>query len=278
MSDPPRARSASGARIEVVDLPGITPLTVTRLSDDIADEIRRLIISEDVGAGSRLPSERDLADRFGASRPTVNQALRTLSLLGLVEIRRGSGAYVLRRPETTVTASVNLMLDLDKPSVSHAMQLRLWLETLGVQQAASRRPPLAQSEKDAVMTALERLASSAGHASEWIAADTVFHAAVVRSAGNPYLVAVYEGVHTAILAHQHKRWVETDSVPEWLRDMTREGQRALHEPIARAVIDRDPDSAESAVLAHHKVMTAHLEAARESAKRRSSARSRGRPK
>jgi GntR family transcriptional repressor for pyruvate dehydrogenase complex len=275
----PKVARTTGARARraVVDLPNILPLTVTRLSDDVADEIRRLIISENISAGSRLPPERHLAERFGASRPTVSQALRTLSLMGLVEIRRGSGAYVLRRPENMVTASVNLMLDLDEQSVTQLMQLRLWLETLGVQHAAKRKPALTATEANAVLTALERLTSSSGNPAEWIAEDTVFHATVVRSAGNPYLAALYESVHTAILSYEYKNWVETDSVPVWLRDMTPDGQLALHEPIARAVIDADADAACIAVLAHHEVMSDHLEAARRSATRRSSARNKRRP-
>jgi GntR family transcriptional repressor for pyruvate dehydrogenase complex len=243
------------------------PLTTSRLSDDLADQIRRLIISENIGEGARLPSERDLAERFGASRPTVSQALRALSLMGLVEIRRGSGAYVLRRPETMVTASVNLMLDLDEHSLSHLMQLRLWLETLGVEHAAARQPPLDGTEADAILAALDRLGAAAGDSSKWIAADTVFHATVVRSADNPYLGAMYESVHTAVLSYEFKYWVEAESVPAWLRRATAADQVALHEPIARAVIDRDPEAARAAVLKHHEIMSEHLATARESAQR-----------
>jgi GntR family transcriptional repressor for pyruvate dehydrogenase complex len=245
-----------------VDLPGIEPLVTTRLSDDVADRIRSLIISEDIVEGSRLPSERDLADRFGASRPTVSQALRTLSLMGLVEIRRGSGAYVVRRPETMVTASVNLMLDLDQHSVSDLMQLRFWLETVGVQEAATREPALGTGELAQIRDALTRLQESAGNASEWIAADTVFHATVVRSAGNPYLAAMYESVHTAVLSYQFKQWVDSETVPAWLRDAGPEQQLALHEPIVASIAAQDPDAARIAVANHHRVMLEHLDAAR----------------
>ena len=151
---------------------------MTRLSDDLAERIRRLIISEDIAEGSRLPPERDLAERFGASRPTVSQALRALSLMGLVEIRRGSGAYVVRRPETMVTASVNLMLDLNQRSLSDLMQLRLWLETLGAREAATRAPDRTSAEDAAISATLGRLGDSARQASEVISADTVFHATV----------------------------------------------------------------------------------------------------
>jgi GntR family transcriptional repressor for pyruvate dehydrogenase complex len=272
MTPPARRRRSSPSRAAVIDLRGITPLPVTRLSDDVADQIRRLIINENVSEGARLPSERDLAERCGASRPTVSQALRTLSLMGLVEIRRGSGAYVLRRPETMVTTSVNLMLDLDEASVSHLMQLRLWLETLGVQHAVAREPAPDTVETDAMMTALDGLRSAAGRAAEWIAKDTIFHATVVRSAGNPYLAALYESVHTSVLSYEFKHWVETETVPAWLRHSGPDEQVALHEPIARAVIERDAEAARDAVLTHHLAMSEHLDAARRAAKRRAAAR------
>jgi len=255
-------------RPAAVDLRGITPLNVARLSDEVADQIRRLIINEDVAEGARLPSERELAEKFGASRPTVSQALRTLALMGLVDIRRGSGAYVLRRPESMVTASVNLMLDMDEESLSHLMQLRLWLEGLGVKEAASREPELDRDEHAKIVTALERLRAAAGRPAEWIAADTVFHATLVRSGGNPYLGSLYESVHTAILSYEFNNWVQTESVPAWLRKSDPEEQMALHEPIADAVVNRSPEAAEKAVLKHHEAMLAHLEAARRTMRRR----------
>jgi GntR family transcriptional repressor for pyruvate dehydrogenase complex len=178
--------------------------------------------------------------------------------MGLVEIRRGSGAYVVRRPETMVTASVNLMLDLDQRSLSDLMQLRLWLETLGAREAAARAPDPASAGDAAISAALGHLGDSARHASEVIAADTVFHATVVRSAGNLYLAAIYESVHTAALSFEYRHWVDTESVPDWLRDTSPEQHLALHEPIAAAVLDRDPDAAARAVAAHHRVMLGHI--------------------
>jgi GntR family transcriptional repressor for pyruvate dehydrogenase complex len=263
MSGSSRRARAGQPQPLVVDLSRITPLSVTRLSDELAGQIRRLIVSDGVAEGARLPSERELAERFGASRPTVSQALRTLALMGLVEIRRGSGAYVLRRPETMVTASLNLMLDLDDRSLSHLMRLRLWLETLGVRETAARDPELDQDERAAIVTALERLKAAAGRPSEWIAADTVFHATVVRTSGNPYLAAMYESVHTAILSYEYGNWIETESVPAWLRDSGPDDQMALHGPIADAVLRRDAKAAEAAVLRHHAVMLEHLGASRQ---------------
>src|ERR1044071_10284009 len=66
-----------------------------RLYRQIADQIRTLIRSGELGAGSRLPPERDLAKQLGVSRPSVREALIALEVEGLVEVRIGSGVYVV---------------------------------------------------------------------------------------------------------------------------------------------------------------------------------------
>ena len=236
-------------------------MATARLSDEVADKIRHLITSENLAAGARLPSERQLAAQFATSRPTVSQALRTLSLMGLVEIRQGSGAYVLRSPETMVTASLYLMLDLDQDSVSELLELRLWLETLGVEEAARRESHLDAREVEEIQGALDRLAQTDDNASTWIAVDTLFHATIVRSAGNPYLAAVYESIHTAALRYEFDRWVEREAIPTWLDQTGRDKRWALHQPIADAVITRDWRAAREAVWRHHQVMQRHFDAA-----------------
>jgi GntR family transcriptional regulator, transcriptional repressor for pyruvate dehydrogenase complex len=244
-------------RSEPVDLPGIQPVRLPRVSDEVAEQIRRLIVSEQLAEGARLPAERELAARFGVSRPMVSQALRMLSLMGLVEIRRGSGAFVLRRPQAMVTASVGLLLDLHG-SVGELAELRLWLETLGVGHAAQRRLPA--GETAGLRDALRRLAGSTASASAWIAADTVFHAVAVRAAGNAYLSAMYEGVHTAVLAHEYQHWVRTETEPAWLAPPGAPALLGLHQAIYDAVAAADAAAARAAVLRHHQVMLEHLAA------------------
>ncbi len=233
------------------------PVPVTRVSDEVAEQIRRLIVTEQLAEGARLPAERDLADRFGVSRPMVSQALRMLALMGLVDIRRGSGVYVLRRPQDMVTASVRLLLDMHG-SVGELAQLRLWLETLGVTQAAVRQDPV-RPEPASIAAALDRLAAATASAPAWIAADTLFHAAAVRAAGNTYLTAVYEGVHAAVLAHEYEHWVRTDTEPAWLAAPG--ALLGLHQAIYDAIAAGDAGAARLSVLRHHEVMLAHLAAA-----------------
>lgn len=245
--------------METAPLAHVSPVDSSlRLSDGISDRILRFIVDDGLEEGARLPSERDLAERFDTSRPTVSQALRRLSLLGMVDIRRGSGVYVLRRPQTMVTTSLGLMLHLDNGSIDDLMEARLWLETTAVERAARREDLPDEGVATSLRAALERLVESHGSTPRWIAADTVFHAAVVDVARNPFISAFYQSVHTAALESEYDEWVDRNTEPAWLHATSPDEHRALHEPIMRAVLDQDPEAGRAAVAAHHRVMLDHL--------------------
>lgn len=68
-----------------------------RLYEEISQKLAKAIAAGDYDVGDRLPSERELAQTFGVSRPTVREAIIALELDGLVEVRLSSGVYVLNR-------------------------------------------------------------------------------------------------------------------------------------------------------------------------------------
>jgi len=227
----------------------------SRAAEDIAQQIQDVIISQDLAQGLRLPSERDLAELLHTSRPTVSQAIRILIVRGLVESRRGSGAYVLRRPEASLASSMDLMLGVNIESVAHLADLRLWLEDAGVREAAARRTA---QDLDAAHLALERLRASTGSTASWLSADTQFHASLVRASHNPYLAAIFEGVHKTLMNYEYREWVTSGTVPPWLGRRHSAALTSLHEPILLAVRDRDVEAGRVAVLHHHHAMEEHL--------------------
>jgi len=72
------------------------PLKKNRLYEDVADQIKKTIFNGDLKPGDQLPSERDLAVMFNVGRPTVREALRTLSVLGLIESNQGFKGSVVK--------------------------------------------------------------------------------------------------------------------------------------------------------------------------------------
>lgn len=226
-------------------------------AEEIAQQIQDLIIAQELPEGLRLPSERDLAEILSTSRPTVSQAIRILVVRGLVESRRGSGAYVLRRPEAGLASSMHLMLGLNQESVVHLADLRLWLEDSGVHQAIERST---SDDMSAGEAALVRLRDSAGSTASWMSADTQFHATLVRASHNPYLATIFEGVHTTLINYEYREWIASGTVPKWLGRGHAAALTSLHEPILRAVRERDVDAAHLAVLHHHHAMEEHLAA------------------
>src|ERR1700730_9738812 len=71
-----------------------------RLYLQIADQLRSLIAAGEFPPGSRLPAERELAKRFGVSRPTLREALIALEVEGYVDVRPGSGIVVTTQKGT----------------------------------------------------------------------------------------------------------------------------------------------------------------------------------
>src|ERR1700675_4665580 len=78
-------------------MPPLQAVDNRRLYRQIADQIAALIEKGEYAAGQRLPPERDLAKQLGVSRPSVREALIALEVEGYVEVRVGSGVYVVGR-------------------------------------------------------------------------------------------------------------------------------------------------------------------------------------
>jgi GntR family transcriptional regulator, transcriptional repressor for pyruvate dehydrogenase complex len=253
-----RAKPVTDSRLrrELEQAASMRDGTGPRVAEDIAAQIQGLIISGDLPAGARLPSERDLAAMLSTSRPTVSQAIRILVVRGLVESRRGSGAYVTGRPEAELATAVSLMLDLNQESVQYLSELRLQLETTGIEWAIERATA---DQVDAGMAALEQMRHNAGYAAAWMSADTQFHSALVQASHNPYLASMYESVHRALIDYEYQAWVDKGTAPVWLGKTQAAAQLALHEPILEAVRRRDVGLARQAVLRHHDAMAQHLQ-------------------
>lgn len=85
----------------------------TRAADQVLDDLRSQILAGLLARGTRLPSERDLATHYDVSQPTVREALRALSAMSLVEIRHGSGTYVVAETSKLLSSAMTAVVQLE---------------------------------------------------------------------------------------------------------------------------------------------------------------------
>ncbi len=160
------------------------------LSTQIAEAIRDAIVAGDLLIDARLPSEAELADHFGVSRPTVREALKRLAAQNLIRTQRGAtgGAFVNRLSfedayDQQITTST-LLLSMNAVDFDTACEARYALETACAGLAAARRTP----DHLATMRAEIHRQSQPGLTDEaFCASDVAFHRALVDGAGNPVL-------------------------------------------------------------------------------------------
>ena len=159
-----------------------------RLYRQIADQLRALIQSGEFVAGNRLPAERDLAKQLGVSRPSVREALIALEVEGWVEVRTGSGVYVLDRAQHTQSAEKTIAITEWGPLELIRARRVVEGEIAAIAALQAKRKHI-----DAMRQALADMARDASAGVLPLEGDRAFHSAIVESTGNVVLV---ETVHS----------------------------------------------------------------------------------
>ena len=156
-----------------------------RLYRQIADQLRTLIAKGEFAVGARLPAERDLARQLGVSRPSVREALIALEVEGWVEVRTGSGVYVLersRRAAAPVPTTEWGPLELIRARRVVEGETAALAATLGK-----------RKDVQAMTRAIESMRELAGRNLMPLDGDRAFHVAVVEACGNAVLTETVQG-------------------------------------------------------------------------------------
>jgi GntR family transcriptional repressor for pyruvate dehydrogenase complex len=215
-----------------------------RAFEEILFRLEEAIAAGELGAGDRLPPERELATRFGVSRTSVREALRVLEALGLVRVRRGAdnGATLLTEPGNAFGNLFRLYLALEHVSLTSLIELRITLESWAAGAAARMSAP---AELERAAEFVTRMESEELDAPEFLEIDLAFHMELARCSGNELVQLVLEGCRGAI---SRTMLQATLTAGEWHR--VRETLRVQHRAILDAVLASDPDTA-TRLVAHH---------------------------
>jgi len=115
----------------------LQPITKTRLSEAAIEQIKELIVSENLEPGAKLPSERHLVEALGVGRSSIREALRILEIMGLVEVLPGKGAFV-KALTGDLFIPLSEFLSTQKESLQHHFEARMVLEPAAAALAARR--------------------------------------------------------------------------------------------------------------------------------------------
>jgi GntR family transcriptional regulator, transcriptional repressor for pyruvate dehydrogenase complex len=216
----------------------LEPIRKTRIPEEIADRIRRLILDATFEPGRPLPSERVLARRFGVSRGSVRDAFRILEVLGLLEMRQGQGTFPRELSVDRLVAPLANVLAYRRDLQDELMDVRRMFEPAVAREAAARATDEDVAALESVLGSQRRKLRTGQSA---ILEDTAFHAALARATRNRIVVHIMETLND-LLVESRKLTLQQKGRP----------QRSLqgHEAIVAAIRKRDRDAAGRAMHEH----------------------------
>lgn len=207
-----------------------------RLYQQIADQVRQLMLTGKYAPGARLPAERELAQQLGVSRPSLREALIALEIDGTIEIRMGSGIYAL---SPTRTPSVGRSLG---ESPMELMQARAAIESAVIVQAAAM---IDQKTISSLRDVLSTMSDEIDNGRKPIDQDRQFHLTIAESAGNSVMMNIvanlFDERHSPMSHHMRGRF----ETPETWKHALVE-----HETILDALEIRNPLAAQAAMHMH----------------------------
>jgi DNA-binding FadR family transcriptional regulator len=208
-----------------------------RLYRQIADQIAALIEKGEYGAGRRLPPERDLAKQLGVSRPSVREALIALEVEGYVEVRVGSGVYVLG-PRPTARAE-----PLPADSGPFELIRARWMIESECAALAARNATRAQIR--AMEEAVDHMEADRDKGTMPLSHDRVFHLRLAEASGNSALVLVVKVLWDQRMGPLFLRLEHHFDSPQLWTVAIRE-----HRDIVAAIAKRDVAAARAAMRRH----------------------------
>jgi GntR family transcriptional repressor for pyruvate dehydrogenase complex len=210
-----------------------------RMYRQIAEQISRMIFSGEFPVGSRLPSERDLAERLKVSRPSVREALIALEVEGVVDVRVGAGVSFIARPGANISST-----PLVTPGPFDVIRARWVIESECAALAATQATDV---HLECLRQAVLEMRLCESHSPEGINADQRFHQCIAEASGNAALLMVVQQLweqRTGPLYMRLESHFTGQSI--WSQAV------AEHELLLDAVASRDPDAARNAMRLHMK--------------------------
>ena len=221
----------------------IKRVTKISISEEIAKQIMDLISRGELKPGDHLPSERELCKDFGASRSSLREALRCLSIVGVLNARVGEGTSVAEDGEKFLRKIIEWRLITEAHDMENLLEVRMALE--GVSAANTARHATAE-QVEKLRKLVAKMQAAIKDEKAFAALDLEFHVAIAEASGNVLVSDLIALVRGQLLKALHKVLVVPHALPATYKE---------HCAIFEAIERHDPDTARKAMQAH---LQAHL--------------------
>lgn len=215
-------------------------------SVEVAQSLLSFLLSGELRPGDRIPGERTLSQTLGVGRSALREALKSLTLLGLLEVKPGDGTYLSSTHSSLLPRIVEWGILLGEQHITDLVEARQEIEVSLAGLAAQRRTP---EDVTALSDALRAMYDSADDREAYADADVDFHLVVAAVSRNTVLAGVLANIRSLLRVWTTR--VVTDEAA--LRDSL-----ALHPPVFEAIRDGDADRARAAMAHHMERATARL--------------------
>ncbi len=214
------------------EVTGLSPIVRHSTVGAVAKQLLDNLTTGNFAPGTRLPPERALAASLGVGRSTVREAMAALDVLGIIEVRPGSGAYLTSDSSELLPQAIKWSLMLGQPQTRDLVEVREHLEVLSARLAAARATDdgVARLEKHVV-----GMREAGSDVDAFVTADMGFHFEIAHIAGNSVLQDILHSISSLL----HVWFDRTLRVPG-----TIEATLAEHEAVFDAIRERNPQRAE----------------------------------
>jgi GntR family transcriptional regulator, transcriptional repressor for pyruvate dehydrogenase complex len=216
-------------------------LRLTPRQPPVAEITRTLLdylLSGEIERGSRIPPERQLAEALGVGRSSVREAIKSLSLLGLLDVRQGDGTYLSRSGSDLLPQVIEWGLLLGEQRIFDLVEARAEIEIMVAGFAAQR---VDEKSIGRLKARLEALRDAGEDVSKYVEADVALHLEIATLTENQIFISLVTSLRS-LLGVWAKRVLEHAGETA--------SSFAMHEPIVEAIAAGDVDAARKAMRAH----------------------------
>lgn len=209
------------------------------VTDEAILKIKAMIVSGELGPGSRLPPESELAQALGLSRNSLREAVKALAVMHILDVRQGDGTYVTSLAPDRVLEALSFVVDFHADhTVQQILEVRRVLEPYATAKAATMVTP---EQSVAIYAACDAVAE-ATTVEDLVRTDMAFHRLIAEASGNDYLAGLLDSLSGPTVRARIWRGISEGQAVE--------RTHAEHRAIADAVSGHRPEIAHAWATVH----------------------------